>query len=153
MEAAKLGNSIVVVTLSSSCERTERLLRGERNPLELSVGERKLQILDIGFWPISSNRNERRLWAGFDLRSDGSISVELAKAAIGEIRRDTGGERLVVELRPELWFKGSCGFPAFFPFEQRPEPPSVAAFSSTSYVSCMAPNVRGMRCFESKSSP
>lgn len=150
MEAAKLGPNILLLQLNRDCKRTSKLILGKSNPLELPVFGGELEVLDIGFSRLSSSPKERRLWSGFGLRSHGMISTEVAKAAIAEIQRATGVQRIMVELRSDLWFKGSCGFPTFFPFEERPKPPTAAEFSKTGSVSCMAFSGGDVRCSERK---
>jgi len=153
MEAVKIGSSIIITKLDRDCKRTQKRVAGTSDPLDLQIGETKLRILNLGFSRASTSPADRRLWAGLALKTNGAVSVDLARSALIQIRELTGAEYLMVELRSDIWFKGSCGFPVFFPFEDRPKSPDVAEYAKTMYSTCMALGATDLRCSESKSSP
>ncbi len=154
-EATKIGSGIIIRTVDRDCQRSTKVLQGKGDPLHLQVTGVNIEVMEMAFAPLASGGNEDQVVVHLYARTDGSVSVELAKALAAEIRDSTGAREIGVELRSDKWFITDCGFPALFPFENLRGIPSADEFSQTKYAYCgLFGSFQGeIRCFEGMSHP
>lgn len=151
-EAVKIGDSIVVRTVSSGCRRTRIVLKGSADPLLLDVAGRAVEILEISVGPLTSIPGEQQVAANFYCRTATAISKHLAETLTSYLIGLTGIRAMGVVIRPDVWFVTDCGFPTIYPFEDFGSLPSYdwlvrapgagcAAFTKDGKVSCGGVNL------------
>lgn len=145
-EAIKIGDSIVIRRVDRSCRRSLSVLRGQRNPLEVPLSGRVVEVLDVSFARPMGTQNRNRISADLYLRTSGAVSEDLASAMTVHMRALTGIEYLGVRLRSDVWFVTACRFPALYPFGDQPRIPSKEEFQDMKQVACFASPSRPIRC-------
>jgi hypothetical protein len=148
-EATKIGSNIIIRTVDHECQRSSRLLQGEKKPLDLIVEGAAIEVLEMSFSHPMGEANEHLVRANLYARTNGAVSAGVARALLSQVRATTGAEDIGVDLRSDSWFIEECGFPALYPFENLPKAPRVEEFYRTSYASCGLFGT--IRCFEGRS--
>lgn len=152
-QAIKIGDNIVVRSLDRDCRRSMNPLRGQTNPLDLSIGGKRFEVLEVSFSRPMGTRNARRIAAHLYVRTTGLVSKELAEAITDQVRSMTGAYYLGVSLRSDTWFLTSCNFPAFYAFEDRSKIPNKQEFYTMKHVACFVSGSWPIRCFEGAGRP
>jgi hypothetical protein len=149
-EAVKVGSAILYRSLDGKCRRISELVQGQASPLDLLVDGNHLEILEMHFHRPIGKENLRHVGADLFVRTNGHVTVSLAKAVVARLEAVTGAPDIDVILRPDSWFFDVCGFPAVYPFEDMAKVPSEEEFHRTRYIACGLFAPSSIRCIEPK---
>lgn len=136
-QAVKLGSSILLRWMDRNCNSGKQLLQGKANPLEMVVGGKMVQLLELAFWhPTVGEEQQSVNLVGIFARISGTPSVSHAKAILAQVQAITRTDTLALTLRSDPWFYGAGDFPVLFPFEGRPKFPTREEYDGASQVYC-----------------
>lgn len=135
-EAVKIGANVVVRTVGTDCRRTQRVLRGDANPLLLRIGGNDVEVLEIQLGPLTSAPNENQIAVHVYARTNSRVTASLARAVTEQMLRLTGTDFLGVQLRADAWFVTDCGFPPIYAFEDRGGIPSYDQLAQMPAAGC-----------------
>jgi hypothetical protein len=117
MEAIKIDSAIVLRTVDQNCGVKSRLLRGKHDPLWVSVGDTRVEILALSFKPhIKDQFGGERVFVHVFARSESGLSVETARVILTRFRRLSSAREISVAMRNDDDFVMDCSFPAPYLF-------------------------------------
>jgi hypothetical protein len=147
-EAIKLGDTIAVRSVDQGCRRSYRVLDGRQDPLRLSVGHDRLNVLFMSFSEIGKRNTETH--AHPFLQSKRELSERDGKEITNELIRRWNSRCISVTVQKVPWFLQHCRYPVVNPFLDERPPGNLQEYLGTRYVSCLASTQWPVQCIASE---
>lgn len=118
-EAIKIGPSMVLRTVDSECRVKKKLLLGNGDPLWMSVGNIRSEILAVSLWPPIGGRPATdgdlpRVHVFVRVKSP--LTNELAQGILTRLKEVSAASEILVAVRNDADFFTHCSFPAPYLF-------------------------------------
>jgi hypothetical protein len=118
MEVIKIDSAVVLRAVDQNCRVKRKLFRGKNDPLWVSAGESRIEILALSFRPhIRNEFGGERVFVKVFARSKSELTVEPARAILTRLKRLTAASEIMVTLRNDDDFVMDCSFPAPYLFD------------------------------------
>jgi len=119
-EAIQIGPAIVERSVDRKCRTKRVILLGEKDPLVRRIDGAEVEILHIVFQSLAKGK---KIWGRkvmrlqFYARTRSTVSTDLARKLLWEMRELSGMPELTVALRNDAWFIEDSAFPIIYPFD------------------------------------